>query len=234
MKKTVSVFVLMLALVAGAFAQDKQGSYTKDLKLQGFDRIDMGSAFVIDIRPGSHKVVVSGDEDDVQDIEASVSGGTLKIRYKDKKGWSWSNNRKRVYVNITLPTLRALNLSGATKSTVSGFNNLDILDLDISGASSSSISVNAKRVNLDVSGASTITLNGRAKELTGEVSGATSFKAYDFSVENANIDVSGASSARLNVSENLVAEASGASSVRYKGSPKVKMNTSGASSVRSE
>lgn len=233
MKKVVSAFVVVLTVWCSAFAQDK-GSYTKDFKLQGFDRIDMGSAFIIDIRPGSHKVVVSGEEDDVKEIEASVSGGTLRVRYKESKGWSWNRNRKRVYVNITMPTLRGLDLSGATKSTITGFNDLDVLDLDISGASTSNISVNAKRVNVDVSGASNITLNGRAREMSGEVSGATSFKAYEFSVQNVDIDVSGASSARVNVSENLVADASGASSIRYKGSPRVKMNTSGASSVRSE
>lgn len=234
MKKIFSLLAIACLFAFIANAQDKKGEFTKEFKLQGFDRLDMGNAFTIDVKPGNFKIVVSGDQDDVEDLEAAVNGGRLRIRYKESnRGW-WGKNHHRVYVTITMPTVKGLDFSGATKSTVSGFNDLDVLDLDISGASTSNISVNAKRVNVDVSGASTIILNGKAKDITGEISGATSFRAYDFSVQNADIDVSGASSAKVTVSENLVAEASGASSIRYKGNPRVKMNSSGASSIHSE
>ncbi|MEZ4903729.1 MAG: DUF2807 domain-containing protein [Spirosomataceae bacterium] len=51
---------------------------------------------------------------------------------------------------------------------------------------------------MDISGASTITLTGAGNRIEGEVSGATSFRAYDYPVKEAFIDVSGASNLRLN------------------------------------
>ncbi|MFN8357397.1 MAG: head GIN domain-containing protein [Spirosomataceae bacterium] len=230
MKKLLSfVVTFLLAFTSLVQAQD----FSKSYSLTGFDRLDMGHAFRITVRPGSYKVSVSGDKDDIDELEASVTGGVLRIRYKND---SWWNRKKhhRIDVTINMPTLKGVNFSGATTSSVEGFDNLDLVKIDISGASTSKINLNAKRIDLDLSGASSVTIAGKAKELSGEISGATTFRGGDLQVANAEIDLSGASNAKVNVSDNLSAEASGASSLRYMGNPRVKSNTSGASSIRSE
>lgn len=232
MNRTTSFRVLpLLAVLLLATLGVRAQSRTFDLK--NFDRLDLGHAFQIEVRQGStFKVTAEGEQKDLDDLDASVSGRTLKIRFKDSG--KWQNRRERTRIAITMPTLRGLNLSGATQSTVEGFNNLDEVDLDISGASSSRIALTAKKVNVDVSGASSVTLTGKANQMEGDISGATSFRASEFEVNNARVDVSGASTAKLFVTNGLVAEASGASSVRYRGKASVQANTSGASSVRSE
>ncbi|WP_428657847.1 head GIN domain-containing protein [Runella sp.] len=205
---------------------------TRTFNLNGFDRLSLGSAFEITVTKGNYGVKVEGRKQDLEDLEAEVSGGKLRIHYKDS--YNWNRNRKRVIVTISMPTVKALDFSGASTSKVSGFNDLGTLDLDISGASKSDIQVKAQRIVVDASGASTITLTGSGGRLEGEVSGATSLRAYDFPVKEAILDASGASSVRVSVDGKLDVEASGASSVRYRGTASVRSNTSGASSVKSE
>lgn len=234
----------MLALVASAFVMiacsfsleratgQDDNRIMRRYDLKNFDRLSLGSAFEISVIKGNYSVKVEGRKQDLEELEADVASGKLRIRYKDSFGWN--RNRKRVVVTISMPTLKALDLSGATTSKVTGFNDLGNLDLDISGASKSDIQVKAQKVVMDVSGASSITLTGSASRIEGDISGATSIRAYDFTVKEAFLDVSGASNVRINVNGKMEVEASGASSVRYRGTASVRSNTSGASSVKSE
>ena len=231
------VFAGALLLTACSFSSENRERQdddrtTRTFDLKGFDRLSLGSAFEITVTKGNYSVKVEGRKQDLNDLEAEVSGGKLRVHYKDS--FNWNRNRKRVSVTISMPTVKALDFSGATTSRVSGFDDLGTLDLDISGASKSDIQVKAQRIVMDASGASTITLTGSAGRLEGDVSGATSLRAYDFPVKEAILDASGASSVRVSVNGKLEVEASGASSVRYRGTASVRSNTSGARSVKSE
>lgn len=205
---------------------------TRTFSVRDFDRLDIGSALQINVRQGSSFAVsASGRKSDIDDLEATVTGGKLRVRYRDTR---WNNNRKGAKIEITMPQLRGIDFSGASRSTVSGFRNQGNLDVEISGASTSTVEIDATRLNLDLSGASNVTLTGKAETLAGEVSGATSLKAADLKLKDASLEVSGASSVRVNVTGKLNVDASGASSVRYRGDAAVRSNTSGASSVKSE
>lgn len=220
--------ILLLSFISTiSFAQEQKKIYN----LKDFDKIDLGSSFVITVTQGnSYKVDVRGREQDVKEIIAKVSNGTLDLHYPSN--WSGWKNRKEVYVSITMPQLAAAEFSGASKSTVSGFSS-EKLNIDISGASSATFNVDAKDLSLDCSGASSLKIIGAGQSLNAEASGASSVNAYDFKVSTANVDASGASDAKLYVTNKINAEASGASSVRYKGGASVKSNTSGAGSVKS-
>lgn len=174
---------------------------------------------------------MSGRPQDISDLEARVSGGTLKIENKDRNWWQ-GRNRQQVRVEITMPALRGAHFGGASSVNVSGFRNQGKVDLDLSGASTLTMSVDADELNLEVSGASTANLTGRADRIRSEVSGASSLKAGELVGKTAEVDASGASNASLYVTTGLTAEASGASSVRYKGNASLVKHTSGASSVQ--
>lgn len=223
-----SVFFFLSLLVATSV----EAQTRKTFNLSNFDRLDLGSAFIIDVKPGNFKVEVEGEQKDLDELEANVSSGQLRIRYREMH-WR-SNNRQRVHVHITMPALTGVRFSGASQAKVSGFGSQNRMNIDISGASQVSIDTRAKQVQMDLSGASQVTLNGNAESLDGKISGATIFKGEEFKVGQANVNVSGASSARIYVTEKLLADASGASQVRYRGHPSVTANTSGASQVSNE
>ncbi len=213
------------------FAGSALAQSSKTFNVSNFDQLELGSAFIIDVHPGKFKVEVEGQESDIDDLEAKVTNGSLKIRYAVS---GRNMNRKRVQVHITMPSLKGIHFSGASRSNVTGFGAENQMVIDISGASQATVEAKAKALDVDVSGASNVTLTGNAQKFQGKISGASSFKAEGLEVTLADVNVSGASNAHLYVKEKLSADASGASRVRYRGNPSVNANTSGASSVRNE
>ena len=213
---------------AMTFAQN-----TRTFDLKGFNKLDLSSAFKIEVKQGAFfSVVAEGDKDDLDDLVARTSGGELLIKYKDSN-WGWKN-RHKVSLSIVMPNLKGIDFSGACTAHVKGFGNQGDVDVKLSGASTADIEISADNMKMDISGASKSTFHGKASRISVDLSGASRTELGDFPVESADVEASGASFVRVNASKALSVEASGATTVRYKGTPSVKMNTSGASSVKSE
>lgn len=227
-------FFVLIVVGLGACAREDVGPYQGDKQTFNqvdFDRLDMGSAFTITVRQGANfSIETEGDRRNLDDLEVYTRNGTLIAKYRN-----YSRNRKyETSFRITMPTLRGVSFSGASRSDVSGFTNMNELDIDLSGASKGEFAVQAARTNVELSGASTLQLNGNGTSLSAEVSGASKLQAFAYPVGSAGVDASGASKAEITVADKLVANASGASSVRYRGAPAVQQKVSGASSVQSE
>ncbi|MCX6216115.1 MAG: DUF2807 domain-containing protein [Spirosoma sp.] len=227
------LIALVFSLASCSLIREDVGPYqsgTQIYAFSGFDRVDMGSAFNITVQQGNaFAVMVEGDRRNLNDLDVYTRNGTLYARYR--------TSRRREYQNaftITMPTLRGVDFSGASRSTVSGFSNLENLDVSLSGASESQVSVPASRLSLVLSGASVLHLTGQGTSLTSDLSGASLVQAFGYPVEHADVEVSGASKANISVGTTLVVKASGASTVRYRGSPTVRQQLSGASSVQKE
>ncbi len=230
---TIGLFALLLCLASCSLKREDIGPYQADTQTYAFtdfNRLDMGSAFIISVEQGSaFSVKAEGDRRNLNDLDVYVRNGTLHARYR--------TSRRREYetsFTITMPGLRGVDFSGATKSTVAGFVNLNELDIKLSGASTGQFSVQATRTNVNLSGASNLQLNGSGATLSTVVSGASLLQAFTYPVSEADLEASGASTARVNVAARLVANASGASSIRYRGTPVVEKRVSGASTVERE
>ncbi len=229
--KQLLAFCLVLFTITSCASQDRGPERTRTLKVSDFNKLELGSAFKINVERGSnYRVTVTGREDDLDDLEYNVSRGTFRMGYKNK---SWTKNRKAVSVDITMPNLDGVNLSGACNAKVSGFRGGRGMNIDVSGASRVDMDFTADKVFVDLSGASRLVLNGSADRLEGEMSGASTFDGKDFPVKEANIDASGASNASVVADNALTADACGASSIRYSGKVnQVRSSSSGAGSVR--
>lgn len=209
-----------------------RGVSTRTLDLVNFDQLSMGSAFTIHVQQGADfSVKATGELNDLDDLETSISrSGVLEIRYRN----TWRNRRERMDIDIVMPSLRGVDFSGASVSTIEGFERVRTLDYRLSGASKSVFTGSADRLNVDLSGAAELDLRGSGGVLVGELSGASQLFAFDFPVEEVDLGLSGASRARLRVAKLLKVDASGASSVRYQGTPTVDQRLSGGSSVTRE
>lgn len=133
-----------------------------------------------------------------------------------------------------MPGLVGANFSGASNSTLSGFEGGNRLELILSGASISQLSSRAVSIEFNLSGASKLTAVGQSSNLVAKVSGASELFAYDLETRSATADASGASEIRVFVSTTLDARADGASIIYYRGSPAVNSTVSGASTVRAD
>ncbi|MVM34815.1 DUF2807 domain-containing protein [Spirosoma sp. HMF4905] len=224
---------LLLSLSGCSLKREDVGPYQGDLQtyaLANFDRLDMGSAFIITVRQGTtFSITAEGDRRNLDDLQVYTRNGTLNAQYRIAR-----NRKYPTTFRITMPTLRSVDFSGASRSTITGFTNLNDLDINLSGASESQFVGQATRTTIDLSGASSLQLSGQGTWLSAELSGASILQAFGYPVGNAGVGASGASKANISVDASLVVEASGASTIRYRGTPAVAQKVSGASTVQSE
>ncbi|MBD2753867.1 head GIN domain-containing protein [Spirosoma validum] len=229
----IGLMALLIALAGCSWKREDIGPYQADQQtyaLTNFDRIDMGSAFVITVQQGTtFSITAEGDRRNLDDLQVYTRNGTLMAQYRVAR-----NRQYNTSFLITMPTLRGVSFSGASRSTISGFTNLNDLDIHLSGASEGQFTIQSARTTIELSGASSLRLNGAGAGLWADLSGASLLQSFSYPVSEANLEASGASKANVNVATMLDVNASGASSVRYRGTPSVRQRISGASSVQQE
>ncbi|WP_299458472.1 PspC domain-containing protein [uncultured Microscilla sp.] len=187
--------------------EQNHGDGTRAFKVNNFKKLTIGGVFKVKlVKSNETKVVAKGREADLDKLKLTQNGEQVKLSFK-------RGSYRNIVLEISTPSLEALNLSGACKLTARGFSE--------------------GQMNLDISGASKVELkDGNADNVKLNISGASKIMAYDFAVKNAELELSGASKVYVQVANKLSVEASGASKVRYKGNPTLQSNSSGVSSVR--
>ncbi len=231
---------LLLALTAAILIfsacekeADCDGTVTKNYELTDFRRISAGSALQVTIRKGTaFSIAATGCNRDIEDLRVQMKAGqTLAFDFKENR-----KQRDVVKVDITLPYLIALNLSGAAEGVVSGFANAPTsLRLVLSGASSARIDGTTIKTQIELSGASRLRLSGNTEELYGGISGGSELRAFDASAKEIDLSASGGAQAYVTVQDKFIAEASGGSRIVYKGNPGVKETaTSGGGQIVQE
>ena len=212
---------------------------TKELQFTDFRVIQIGSTFQAAITySSSYRVSVTMDDNLFDYLQVSKEGEVLSIGLKP--GYEYRYLSSTLRAEIQLPDLYELQIGGASRGTVQGFDSSHKLSLLLSGASSAEIAdtsvgdieveisgasrlggrmVGNGEARFTVSGASTATLQGKADTLVVECSGASHVELSDFPVHDANVNLSGASQATINLDGRLDADLSGASTLLYQGEP---------------
>jgi len=186
-----------------------------------FNEIEVHGAFQILVRPGdTYKVEAAGRTNDLEDVRLDVQGDRLVIRNRNNNGLLSALRLKNgpVLVQVTLPRLRHLQVSGACQADVRGFSEAE-LRLEASSASVVRLDVNVPRLDLDLSSASQVTLNGSAEELTIDGSSASQVEAGGLRATRVSLDLSSGSQAKVHATEELKADLSSGSIAQYIGSP---------------
>lgn len=236
---------LTLLLIVSISAMAKSDYPTEVRSLPAFHSLNLSCAVEVELQFGAEpKVVVESDI--LPDVKTRVADGTLIVSVDTKQ------NFRRAKLYITMPELRRLTISGASRLecsdlnkaatcfiTASGASKVELplrtkeLQLRASGASDIRLSGSTRDAEFSVEGASRLALSGTAQNTTFRLSGASRIDAEDLTAQAADITVSGASKIEIAVEQTLSVTASGASSARYKGNPAIdRLKVSGASQVR--
>ncbi len=202
---------------------------TKNFEFTDFQSVDIGGAFQADIsQSDTYSVSITADDNLFDYITVDKSGSKLTIRFDYRGGFA----RGTLKAKITLPTVEALRIGGASTGTVSGFKLSKPVTLDVSGASKLNGSLDADRIDLHVSGASKANLSGSASVADLRADGVSTLNLGDLSLDSASIDLDGASNATISAKNKLDYNLSGASHLTYDGSPTIgRSSSNGASSV---
>jgi phage shock protein PspC (stress-responsive transcriptional regulator) len=212
-------------------AEDEYGSDQEVYEFENFDRITISGPYHVQIKQGNNYAVTArGAREDLNKLKVSKDGNELEIASRDRV-FNLFEDRKNVLIQITVPQLRSLDMSGAIRADI-GHIKADNFTLALSGATRSNVQINASTLKADISGASQSTFSGRVDRLEFNASGASKMDATKLEANTVDIDVSGACMADVYATSTLRADASGGSRIRYKGNPdNVVTDVSGASKV---
>lgn len=236
-----------IAVMSGPAAGSEK-VVTREFDHSDFTNVEVACCFGVEIaRSDSYSVAVTGNDSLFDYVNVDKSGSTLRVSVKPFH----FHRRPTLRVRITMPVLSKLRLSGAAKCSVSGFASEESLDLNVSGASSLDIDIEAGRARVEISGAaklggnmkladSEFTLSGASRaELKGSAGtvelnawGASRLDLAEFTLKDAIVHLKGASHAAVNVSGKLDLDLGGGSRLTYGGTPSMgKINVSGASTL---
>ncbi len=214
---------------------------SKTYNISDFNKIDISVPAKVSVKESDmFSVEVFTSEKNLKNlIVRKNSDDELEILSKNYK-WNWGWNSSDIKIQINLPSLTSLDLSGATQTDVE-FEMIDRLELELSGAAHLDIHSDISNLNAKISGASDFELDGKVivsvlrisgasrLDLEGEgekmdvrVSGASKFDGRDFVVSSIEIASSGASSAYIHSLADVSIKASAASSVYDYGNGNIK------------
>jgi hypothetical protein len=202
---------------------------SRPIPVTSFSKLQVSYAFTVRVSfADPAALTVRVDDNLVDDLDVGVSGDTLRIGLKGGLAVS----RATLQADVTVPSLSAIEESGASTVTPDGPVTTSAFSLALSGASTFDGDVALTDATVGLSGASHAVLSGSAKSITATVSGASQLEAGDLSLDALTIDLSGASHAAVNVTGTISASASGASNLTYSGSPSFsRKDVSGGSAI---
>ncbi len=213
----VVALVMTFSLIAQAQSKGSGNLVRQDRSLSPFTEIEAGSAFEIILEQGEPQTVaVETDDNYLESIETSIRNNRLVIESKGIR------NPTALKVYIKVPDITLLKLDGAARLDSKGELKATNLEIEASGASKATLTLDAQLLKSDISGASKVTLKGKATSHDVDVSGAAYLEALKLATQSTTASVSGAARARIYAVSELVAEISGAGSISYYDQPDVK------------
>lgn len=221
----ISVYALIIMFV---FAISSLSAQTESRQLSSFNKIELAGAYkVILAQGGGESINIEASEADKNNLITNVENGTLKI-YQKKD----SKTHDEITLTIHFKNLEEIESSGAIKMESVSSLNFHKLDLELSGAASLNLDLNADAIDVDISGSGKAEFKGNAKNVELNISGTGKYDANNLVTENCEISISGVGNAVVNVKTSLEVQISGTGTVSYKGEPSVKQEISGMGSLK--
>jgi len=223
-----TVLVFTTALVS---AQSKETRNVKD-----FTKVSFGVSGDLFIRIGPEfSLTIEGDKSELNEIQTVVSGDRLVIK---KENWRFSfRNDERVTVNLTMPELQGVGVSGSGKAEIMDMVESDRLSLNVSGSGKLiTDDLNVDNLDCGISGSGDIILGSGGSVDNGDISisGSGGFSGEGVEIDHLEVSISGSGNCRCKAGDTLDAHVSGSGNVTYAGNPKVNARVSGSGHVRSK
>ena len=203
-----AVLVVLIVPVLSFFgillSNRKKGNGIKEVKtfkVSDFNVVKVNKTFKLNVTCGQvQEITVTTDSNLLEYVDISVKAEKLHVSLKRAVSTSLG-----VVVNISLPCLNELLMSGATTAKVTSISN--------------------ETFKLKSSGASKTELLGKSDVLEIKISGASSVYAKELEAEKAILKVAGAAKVTLFASKSFDATLAGASKVVCYGKPEMVTKT---------
>ena len=233
MKKAILSAVFLTIVIFSAGVASGQTKETRSVS--GFTKVSFGVAGNLYINIGPEfKLVIEGDRKILDEVETVVSGERLIIK---KENWRFSLNDEKVTINLTMPEIEGLGVSGSGKAQIIDPVRADKLNLNVSGSGKlMTADLNADELDCTISGSGDIILGSGGRIDTGTIgiSGSGGFSGENVEIDHLRVSVSGSGDCHCRAGDSLDASVSGSGNVAYVGNPRVNARVSGSGHVRSK
>ena len=183
---------------------------TKEEFITDFTSVDAGNGFDVEIsQSSSYSVLITADDNILDNIDVSKSGDTLKVGID----WGVSFDSVTLKIKIEMPEIQSLELSGGSQGKMEEISSTDPITVNLSGGSQ-------------------LVGFGEAGDLLIDMSSGSQLDFTDFTGQDVSIELSGGSQATINLDGTLDADLSGGSQLYYIGDPTLgNIETSGGSTI---
>lgn len=203
---------------------------SRNFDFTGFETIDAGSNFHVDVRRGDgFAVKVTSDDNFIDNLKVTSSGGKLTLGIKPG---SWSLNNVTMKAEVTLPALKAV--IGRANAVVR-FDQFEPANftLDLSGNAIAEGKVNAGKADVTADSNAQARLTGAADSLEVHGQGNAVLTLRDLAAKQVYVDMNSNAMASVQATQSLDYSLSGNAGLTYRGGAKVgKQQTGGNSWAR--
>jgi hypothetical protein len=216
---------------------------TRNLSLKDFNGIDIVGSFKVNIRQGTtYAVQVTLPENYFNYLKAKSNGSKLEISMNSKYNYKWPEGKQKICViNITMPKLKSIDLSGQVDAKVLDNFYYESLNVEVSGQSSVDFgqNISLKKLVAECTGQSAIDFeNITANSIITNSVGQSAVSADNISSDNISIGCSGQSSVKVDEikAQKLECDCSGQSTVKFDSvtATNADLNASGMSKIKAK
>lgn len=256
MKNLIIILIVLVASSCNIVRVNGEGDSVKEIfNLEQFSKVALNGSMDVNIIEGDRqRVEVIGQSNIIELLSQKVENGKWRIGFRE----SIIGNYDDITVNITIPNIETVSISGSGSIDLDGFNSIGQLAAAVSGSGDLTLQnigsvdqlaakvsgsgqvrlkdlPNLNRVSLSISGSGKVIGEGKlgkTEDLNINIGGSGKVEGYQISSANCNVSISGSGKCEVSVIDNLKASISGSGSVRYKGDPEVIRHVSGSGTVK--
>jgi len=224
-----SIYTLtLISMLAFVACNDDDGIQQIELILDTdrFDRIRLEtSADIRIIQSDFHKVVITGIERDVNDVEVRVINERLTIEENH-------NHNEDLLIKVFVDEISDLEIPGS--SFVYGesyFTQARDMNIFSSGSGELDFAIDTEDLDVEMTGSGDVYLEGDVRTLNADVSGSGWLRAFNLTADLADVRIEGSGSAEVTVDTDLDVFISGSGDVFYKGHPFINAQIPGTGAV---
>jgi len=201
-------------------------------EVEVFNQLSLNGVFNTTLLQGDKpQVVIETDENLLETIQIIEEDGKLTI--KGKKGVSIKSATK-MHVYVTLQSLNNLEIKGVGNV---GSENLltfsEALNVDVKNVGNTSLQLNCTNLKALFASTGNISLDGEAQQATIKNKGVGNVNAFNFIVQDLEINNSGIGNVKIYAANTLSIQSSGVGNLKYKGDAEIKdFNVSGVGKVK--
>lgn len=188
-----------------------------------FDAIKASAGVTVYVKQGpEHRIRVTGDDDDLENLMIETRGSTLHIYY-ESSGWNlFKSNIGDAKVYVQVVDITSIDASSGAEVKSEGPLKAETLSLSVSSGAEINLEVNVGSLSMESSSGAEMELSGTAANAAGSSSSGSEIEAFELTAKSATLSASSGGEIELTVTESINAKASSGGDITLKGNPETR------------